>query len=162
MKTIRRVVRSAPVATPSPSEVKTVTQATPRIIRRALPAQTAPETPAATPQIRTVRRATRAPATPPPPPVVEAPSASITTFERPADRVDYIAIIARYHERINNRASAIRAKCIECSGGSLSEVRECVIKRCALYPFRLGEDPFNAKTAKNKAAKQSLNTGEEE
>ena len=36
---------------------------------------------------------------------------------------------------------AIRAKCLECSGGSPKEVRECLISDCALYPFRFGKNP---------------------
>ena len=33
---------------------------------------------------------------------------------------------------------AIRLKCLYCSCGQLSEVKECSIKNCALYPFRMG------------------------
>jgi hypothetical protein len=33
---------------------------------------------------------------------------------------------------------AIRLKCLDCSCGQLSEVKECSIKNCALYPFRMG------------------------
>ena len=36
---------------------------------------------------------------------------------------------------------AIRAKCLECSGGQPSEVRECLITDCPLYPFRMGKNP---------------------
>lgn len=36
---------------------------------------------------------------------------------------------------------AIRAKCIDCSGGSEKEVRECVVKNCALFPYRMGRYP---------------------
>ena len=36
------------------------------------------------------------------------------------------------------RKKAIRAKCIDCSGGNTAEVRNCPIKKCALYPFRMG------------------------
>lgn len=31
---------------------------------------------------------------------------------------------------------AIRAKCLDCSGGSRREVERCKIKDCAIYPFR--------------------------
>lgn len=37
---------------------------------------------------------------------------------------------------------AIRAKCIDCSGGSVSEVTKCVIPDCPLYPYRMGRNPF--------------------
>ena len=37
--------------------------------------------------------------------------------------------------------TAIRTKCLDCSGGQRSEVRECPIRGCALWPFRFGRDP---------------------
>ena len=37
--------------------------------------------------------------------------------------------------------SAIRAKCIDCSAGSMKEVRECVMLDCPLYRYRLGKSP---------------------
>lgn len=40
---------------------------------------------------------------------------------------------------------AIRAYCLECSGGSPKEVRECSVKRCELYPFRMGSNPWRKK-----------------
>lgn len=36
---------------------------------------------------------------------------------------------------------AIRALCLDCSGGSAREVRLCVIPHCPLYPFRMGKNP---------------------
>lgn len=39
---------------------------------------------------------------------------------------------------------AIRAKCIECSGGELAAVRNCKVPKCALYPYRMGRDPARA------------------
>jgi hypothetical protein len=36
---------------------------------------------------------------------------------------------------------AIRKFCIDCSGGSIKEVRECIIKDCPLFDFRLGKNP---------------------
>lgn len=33
---------------------------------------------------------------------------------------------------------AIRAKCLDCSGGSAQEVRLCPIKDCPLFAFRMG------------------------
>jgi hypothetical protein len=41
---------------------------------------------------------------------------------------------------------AIRAKCIECSGGSMAEARLCHLTHCALWPFRMGHNPFYGKT----------------
>lgn len=36
---------------------------------------------------------------------------------------------------------AIRAKCVDCSGGSRSAVRECHLTECPLYKFRMGKNP---------------------
>jgi hypothetical protein len=33
---------------------------------------------------------------------------------------------------------AIRAKCLDCSGGNATEVKLCTCQDCPLYPFRLG------------------------
>ena len=54
--------------------------------------------------------------------------------------------IRRYMEKIRNPRTAIRAMCVQCSGGMLKEVAECRASKCALYPFRMGENPFNKKT----------------
>lgn len=37
----------------------------------------------------------------------------------------------------------IRAKCIDCSGGSESEVRKCVAYDCVLWPYRMGKNVFS-------------------
>lgn len=36
---------------------------------------------------------------------------------------------------------AIRAKCLDCSCGHPSEVRDCRVKNCPLYPHRFGKRP---------------------
>jgi len=36
---------------------------------------------------------------------------------------------------------AIRANCVECSGGSVLEPARCTCYKCPLHPFRLGVDP---------------------
>lgn len=36
---------------------------------------------------------------------------------------------------------AIRAKCIECCGGQLMEVKLCHLEDCALHPYRFGHLP---------------------
>lgn len=36
---------------------------------------------------------------------------------------------------------AIRAKCVDCCGGSKSYVATCGIPDCPLYPYRLGKNP---------------------
>ena len=41
---------------------------------------------------------------------------------------------------------AIRAKCVDCSGGSLSEARKCTAVGCPLWPMRMGKNPFYGKS----------------
>lgn len=36
---------------------------------------------------------------------------------------------------------AIRAKCLDCSCNQTKEVKECPVKNCTLYPYRLGKRP---------------------
>ena len=36
---------------------------------------------------------------------------------------------------------AIRQKCLDCSGGKTSEIKECGITECPLHAFRMGTNP---------------------
>ncbi len=40
---------------------------------------------------------------------------------------------------------AIRAFCVECSGGNAAEARKCTAVTCPLWPMRMGKNPFHAK-----------------
>lgn len=58
------------------------------------------------------------------------------------------------HER-RPLLDAIRAHCIECSGGSRAEARRCTCISCNLWPFRMSSNPFRAEremTDEQKAA----------
>jgi len=37
---------------------------------------------------------------------------------------------------------AIRAKCLDCSCYNAAEVRKCTVEDCALYPYRMGKNPY--------------------
>lgn len=41
---------------------------------------------------------------------------------------------------------AIRAKCLDCTCGQASEVKNCHIEQCPLHPFRLGKNPYRTRT----------------
>jgi hypothetical protein len=41
-----------------------------------------------------------------------------------------------------NPVKAIREFCIDCCGGSRETVKVCPSVKCALYPFRMGKNPF--------------------
>src|SRR5262245_50633995 len=44
-----------------------------------------------------------------------------------------------------NPLKAIREKCLDCCCGNAAEVRKCVATDCALWPFRMGKNPFHKK-----------------
>ncbi len=41
-----------------------------------------------------------------------------------------------------SRGDAIRAKCMDCVGQNVAEVRRCSAVDCSLWPFRMGTDPW--------------------
>jgi len=47
--------------------------------------------------------------------------------------------------KLLTQKSAIKYHCLDCSGGSVVEARNCIIPTCPLYPFR----PFQKKGVKN-------------
>ena len=51
---------------------------------------------------------------------------------------------------------AIRAKCIDCSGGSKQEVQQCVVKDCPLYRYRMGKNPNISRKEMTEEQKQAL------
>lgn len=51
---------------------------------------------------------------------------------------------------------AIRAKCLDCAGGQPSEVRLCPVVRCALYPFRMGNNPHRKRRELSDDARAAL------
>lgn len=42
---------------------------------------------------------------------------------------------------IKTPVKAIRAKCLDCCAGQTNEVCACVLKKCALWPYRMGHRP---------------------
>ncbi len=53
---------------------------------------------------------------------------------------------------------AIRAKCLDCCGGSAHEVKLCPRPDCSLYPFRLGKKP-NLQGKRTSAQLEALQNG---
>jgi hypothetical protein len=47
--------------------------------------------------------------------------------------------------RAQNPLKAIREKCLDCCCGNAAEVRKCAATDCALWPFRMGSNPFRKK-----------------
>ena len=57
---------------------------------------------------------------------------------------------------ITNPVKAIRAFCLECSCGSTSEIKECPVNKCPLYPFRFGKNPYRQRREMTEEEKQVL------
>ena len=49
-------------------------------------------------------------------------------------------------EGINTFSKAIKAKCLDCCCGQMSEVKNCLVIRCPLYNFRNGHNPFSKRS----------------
>ena len=57
---------------------------------------------------------------------------------------------------ITNPVKAIRAFCVECSNGSTTEIKECPVNKCPLYPFRFGKNPYRQRREMTEEQKQVL------
>jgi hypothetical protein len=55
-----------------------------------------------------------------------------------------------------NPVKAIREFCMECSGGSSSEVKSCPVYKCPLYAFRFGKNPYRQRREMTEEEKQVL------
>jgi len=40
----------------------------------------------------------------------------------------------------------VRMKCLDCSAGQWPEVRKCTAISCALWPYRMGSNPYRTRT----------------
>lgn len=56
----------------------------------------------------------------------------------------------------SNPLKAIRAFCLECSCGQTSEVKECPVVKCPLYPFRMGKNPYRQRREISEEEKRVL------
>lgn len=50
----------------------------------------------------------------------------------------------------------IRAFCIECMGGSMTEVENCTAPRCPLFEFRRGKDPMPSRNRHKNLLKRAV------
>lgn len=55
-----------------------------------------------------------------------------------------------------NPVKAIREKCLDCCCGSTTEVKECTVSQCPIYPFRLGKNPFRQKREMTEEQKMAV------
>ena len=60
-------------------------------------------------------------------------------------RIDCIKTEEDYNKEVSENRNVLRAiklKCLDCSTYNINEIKECPVKNCPLYPFRLGKNPF--------------------
>ena len=60
-------------------------------------------------------------------------------------RIDCIKTEEDYNKEVSENTNVLRAiklKCLDCSTYNINEIKECPVKNCPLYPFRLGKNPF--------------------
>lgn len=68
-----------------------------------------------------------------------------------AEEIEEHAEFGELHASSGAVLKAIRSRCIDCSGGSLGEVRSCSHESCSLHPFRMGRNPNIKPSAERKA-----------
>lgn len=56
------------------------------------------------------------------------------------------------------RQQAIRAKCLDCCCGQSVEVRECTIKSCALWRYRMGTEERDSLYQEGRKDEKSTST----
>ena len=67
------------------------------------------------------------------------------------------ADIANYTgEEVGSPLKAIRKHCIECNCGVQSEVKECCVTKCYLWPFRFGNNPYRKSKTISEEQKQKI------
>lgn len=52
---------------------------------------------------------------------------------------------------------AIRAKCLDCCCGSSNEVKLCTVEKCALWPYRLGHNPYRREISPEEKERRAAN-----
>ena len=60
-------------------------------------------------------------------------------------RIDCIKTDEEFKKEVSENTNVLRAiklKCLDCSTYNINEIKECPVKECPLYPFRLGKNPF--------------------
>jgi hypothetical protein len=53
--------------------------------------------------------------------------------------------LAQLGHRKRNPIEVMRLFCVQCMGGNRAEVRRCTAPGCALFPYRLGTNPFSGR-----------------
>ena len=57
---------------------------------------------------------------------------------------------------ISTPMKAIQVFCFECCGGMKQDIKECTAKDCALYPYRMGKNPYRKSREYSDEEKEQL------
>lgn len=71
------------------------------------------------------------------------------------DKLDKLGYL-KVHSK-ESPLKAIREKCLDCCAGQHAEVRICHLTDCALWPFRIGKNPFHKRAMTDKQKKDATN-----
>lgn len=72
-------------------------------------------------------------------------------------RMSHADLTALGHKPMSAQ-DALRARCIDCCAGSVTEVRLCVSVSCPSWPFRMGKSPWKEKRILSDERKAQLAT----
>lgn len=70
----------------------------------------------------------------------------------------------RMKEQPKNPMAAIRAKCLDCTCGAVSRIKNCEVKDCPIWEYRMGKNPYRSRTMteeQRKAAGERLKKARE-
>ena len=73
--------------------------------------------------------------------------------DRPIHPLEDATTAAEFHEDGGTGLKAIKRRCLDCSGYSKSEVRDCRRVTCDLHPFRSGKNPNRAASPEQREIK---------
>ena len=62
-------------------------------------------------------------------------------------------------EPITSTLKAIRADCIDCMGGQRGLVRDCELRGCPLWPYRMGKNPFHTRKMTDEQRQRLVDQG---
>lgn len=73
-----------------------------------------------------------------------------TNEEAYKQNIEFTKTLTGSFPQFKSPLKAIRRKCLDCTGGASAEIKDCHITSCALWPYRMGKNPFHTKSNKDK------------
>ncbi len=67
-----------------------------------------------------------------------------------------ITINGHEQKDAKNPLTAIRLKCLDCGGGSITEIKLCPVDDCPLYIYRFGKNPNRTRKVLSEEQRKKL------